>query len=291
MDPEIASAIASLAALVVACTALGVSVYAAKLSKDTGVVLEETKKVLTSTKEVLENQQCALMAMGEILGGADFSKIYLFTLFNQSKVREAERRGTLEDLRLSRTGELYFEADGDPAKRKENETQGEEEKEQTSPQEPPSKTPTEAPAPEADVPPVSDPGQGASPDASPDEPLSRTDEDASCPPPAPSPERGPAGARERPRGPSRGQDGRDLRGDGHSRGGEEGAVRTRGEDRDDRDREVLLLLAPGGARRSVQGLGSGRPDCGGGGRSGRPFGFCVDEAPVSPRAKLEGPSR
>jgi hypothetical protein len=146
MDPETATTIST---LIIAVVALGVAGYATYLSKQTGVVLEGTKKVLTGTKEVLENQQCALMAMGEVLGGADFSKIFLFTLFNQSKVREAERSGTLEDLRLSQTGELYFEADGDPADRKvEKPDEAEEQttKEDTSPPEPPS----------ADVPPPLD---------------------------------------------------------------------------------------------------------------------------------------
>ncbi len=96
--------------------------------------------MLTSTKEVLEYQQMALIAQGEILGGSAFTNKLILKTWNLNKLREAERRGELENLRFSRTGEVYFEQDGDPADRKEKKPEGTEEKkeEASSPQEPPS---------------------------------------------------------------------------------------------------------------------------------------------------------
>ena len=145
MDIEMTNMLAAFATLGVALAALGVSAYAVKLARQTGAILEETKKVLTSTKEVLEYQQCALIASGEILGGSDFSNKLMLKTWNLNKLKEAEKMGSLKNLRFSRTGELYFEADGDPSDRKAKEPDKAEEqttKEAPSPREPLSQGPT-----------------------------------------------------------------------------------------------------------------------------------------------------
>lgn len=162
MDITTVTMIAALATLGVAFAALGVSAYAAYLSKQTGKVLDEMKILTGQTREILLGQQVITIAQARAIDGLRAGVQY--PTFKGGLIGGSFDENLAQVLQEHNLQpRMVEEADSKPA----------------SPQEPPSKGPAEGPAPEADVSPVSDPGQGASRDASPDESPSRTDKDAS----------------------------------------------------------------------------------------------------------------